>query len=107
MRQLKKEGKNGLPPSGVGGVKLFDVVPVLPQGPNRHLVEAGESEKTCNCRLGHDGEENPGEDFVGVIGTGNTVEKPGEGVACSKWDFPDPSSSRPKVSEAFVDEEVS
>lgn len=106
MRQLKKEGKNSFPPSGVGGVKLFDVVPVLPQGPNRHLVEAGESEKAYYCRLGHDCEEDPGEDFVSVVGTGNTVEKPGEGVACSKRDFPDPSSSRPKVSEAFVDEEV-
>ena len=48
--------------------KLLLVVPVLPEGPDRHLVEASQGEEGSWEALSHHGEADPGPYLVSVVG---------------------------------------
>ena len=63
---LEQEGDNRLSARII--LELLFVVPVLAEGPDCHLVEAGQGEESGGEALGHHGEADPGPDLVSVVG---------------------------------------
>lgn len=65
--------QDGLSSSGI--IDEFpDVVSVLAESPDGHLVKAGEGEESRDGRVSHGREANPGQNLVRVIGTGHETE---------------------------------
>lgn len=103
---LDEEGKDGLSAFGVV-LELLLVVAVLAQGPQSHLVCAGKAEQSSWNALGHDGEGDPGSDFIGVVGARDELEEDGERIEGGVWDLANLGSGRSQATKSPVNAEVS
>jgi len=102
---LNQERQNRLPPPRIV-LKLANVIAMLAQRPDAHLVEASDGEEPRHRTLGQDREKEPGEALVGVVGAGDVAEQPRERVAGGEGDLAHARSGRSQISEAFMDKEV-
>ena len=104
MTQLDEEREDGLPARVL--FKLLAVVPLLPEGPQGHLVGAGQGEEERRQTLRHDGEGDPGADLVGVVGAGDQVEEQRQRVRVGVGDLAHFGAGRAQVALQYVDREV-
>ena len=101
---LDEEGEDSLAPRVL--LELLAVVPVLAEGPDRHLVGAGQGEEEGGQALRHDGEGDPGSDLVGVVGAGDEVEEGRQRVGVGEGDLAHLGAGRAQVALQDVDREV-
>ena len=101
---LDEEGEDSLAPRVL--LELLAVVPVLAEGPDGHLVGAGQGEEEGGQALRHDGEGDPGSDLVGVVGAGDEVEEGRQRVGVGEGDLADLGAGRAQVALQDVDREV-
>ena len=101
---LDEEGEDRLAPRVL--LELLAVVPVLAEGPDCHLVGAGQGEEEGGQALRHDGEGDPGADLVGVVGAGDEVEEGRQRVGVGEGDLAHLGAGRAQVALQDVDREV-
>jgi hypothetical protein len=75
--RLDEERQNGLSRLWIVG-EFLAIVAVLAQRPNGHLVHAGGGKQVAGHTLGHDREREPGQEFVGVVGTRHETMESGK-----------------------------
>lgn len=88
-------------------LELLPVVPVLAKGPHCHLVHASSCEHQCWEALGHEGEGEPGQEFIGVVGAGDKIEESRQGISIWTRNLPHCRSWRTQIAQIHVNGEVS
>ena len=79
---------------------------MLPEGPHRHLVGAGQGKEERRQTLRHDGKRDPGADLVSVVGAGDQVEERRQRVRVRVGDLAHLGAGRAQVALQYVDREV-